>query len=156
MRVFSIGGISGSSEGRVRRSAAVVEVVLEELLDLDVLQGIVGLLPSRPPPPGATSSAVGLLDRDLLEEGVLHHLLLEDLGQLEGGEGQELDRLLERRGEDEPLGEPGREPQLLLHRQAFSLRLRSVASGLALVQAEGFAEVDAAHLRVRSELERRA
>ena len=59
----------------------------------------------------------GLLDRRLLQQGVLRDLLLEDLGQLQGGEGQELDGLLERGGEDQPLGEAGVQPQLLLHGQ---------------------------------------
>ena len=77
---------------------AVVEVVLEEPLDLDLLQRVLGplallgrlLL-------GDLLGRLRLLDRDLLEQRVLHHLLLEHLGELEGGERQELDRLLERR-----------------------------------------------------------
>ena len=111
VRVFSMGGSSGISELRVRRWSRVVEVVLEELLDVDLLQGVaalasvLGLLLRR-----SRSAAIGLLDRHLLQQRVLHDLLLEHLGQLQGGEGQELDGLLERRGEDEPLGEAGVRP----------------------------------------------
>ena len=99
---------------------AVVEVVLEEALDLDLLQRVLGLL------------ALGrlllrdllglrLLDRDLLEERVLHHLLLENLGQLQRRERQELDRLLERRGEYQTLRKPGREAELLVESHAVSV-----------------------------------
>jgi hypothetical protein len=43
------------------------------------------------------------LGSHLLEERVLEQLLLHDLLQLEGGELQELDRLLEQRCHDDPL-----------------------------------------------------
>ena len=43
---------------------------------------------------------------DLLEERILLELLAHDLLELEGGELQELDRLLEQRRHDDPLGLP--------------------------------------------------
>ena len=46
-----------------------------------------------------------LLGGDLLEQGVLHHFLREPIGQLERRHRQQLDRLLERRRQDELLRE---------------------------------------------------
>jgi hypothetical protein len=101
---------------RAARAAvvAVVQVVLEEFLDVDLLEDVVPLrlglflrdLLRR-----------GLLLGDLLQERVLHHLLLEHLRQLEGGEGKELDGLLQGRREDEPLRKAGAEAELLLNGQ---------------------------------------
>ena len=54
------------------------------------------------------------LGLSVAEQRVLHHLLLQHLGQLQCRQGQELDGLLEGRREDEPLGEALREAQLLL------------------------------------------
>ena len=119
---------------------AVVEVVLEELLDVDLLQGVValrlvlGLLLRRSRPRTASPG------RDLLEQRVLHHLLLEDLGQLEGGEGQELDGLLERRGEDQPLGEAGAEgPASVGWPQDLCLRSRVGCHGAGVARRAGSA-----------------
>ena len=115
--VFSIGGISGTSDARPP-AGRVVEVVLEELVHLDVRHGVVAL--------GRLLGLLGrlrvgghhLLGGDLLQqERVLHDLLLQHLRQLEGGEREQLDGLLERGGEDEPLGETLRKTQLLLDRQ---------------------------------------
>ena len=130
--VVEIGGLrEGVLDGRHLRhlggpgaplEATVVEVVLEELLDLDVLQGVVGLLPFlRHLLLLDLLRGQRLLDRYLLEERVLHHLLLQHLGQLEGGEGEQLDGLLERGGEDQALREARREPELLLHGQGLHL-----------------------------------
>ncbi len=46
---------------------------------------------------------LGVLDRDLLEERVLLQLLAHDLLELERRELEELDRLLQQRGHDDPL-----------------------------------------------------
>ena len=140
---------------------AVVEVVLEELLDVDLLEGVVALLLAPWPPPAAISSADSCSWRHLLQQRVLHHLLLEHLGQLEGGEGQQLDGLLERRREDEPLGEAGAEAQLLLDGQwiaalfgVYDPSHRSRAARRRLVEPEGLAEVDPADLLVGGQLGR--
>ena len=55
------------------------------------------------------------VDRDFLEQRVLQELLLHDLLQLEGGELQELDGLLEERRHDDPLGHPLGEARLHRH-----------------------------------------
>jgi len=92
--------------------AAVVEVVLEEALDLDVLQRVVAALLGRLGLGLGLDllGGLGLLDRRLLQERVLHHLLVEHLGQLQGGERQELDRLLQRGRQDQALRQPCRQP----------------------------------------------
>ena len=87
---------------------AVVEVVLEELLDVDVLQGVGALLLLLGLLVGDLVRG-GLLRGHLLQQRILHDLLLEHLGQLECRQGQQLDRLLEGRREDEPLREALRE-----------------------------------------------
>ena len=109
-------------------AAAVVEVVLEEALDLDVLERVVGALALglglRLRLLRDLLAGLGLLERHLLEQRVLHHLLLEHLGQLQRRERQQLDRLLQRRRQDQPLRQARGEPQLLVKRQELRLRLR--------------------------------
>ena len=56
--------------------------------------------------------------RSLLEEGVLLQLLLQELLELHRGELQEVDRLLEHRRHDEPLGLAEAETGFHGHRQA--------------------------------------
>ena len=97
---------------------AVVEVVLEEALDLDLLERVLRALPLLDRL--LLRDLLGrlrLLDRDLLEQRVLHHLLLEHLGQLEGRERQQLDRLLQRGRQDQPLRQPRGEAELLVECQ---------------------------------------
>ena len=66
---------------------------------------------------GVVAGASGVVDAErlggglglgghLFEERILEQLLLHDLLQLEGRELQELDRLLEQRGHDDPLALP--------------------------------------------------
>jgi hypothetical protein len=64
------------------------------------------------------SSRVGLLDR-LLQDRVLHQLLLDLLHQLQLRHLQELDGLLERGGHDEPLAHPDAEFLLEGHRSSL-------------------------------------
>ena len=76
---------------------------------------------------------VTVLGRRLLEQRVLEELLLDDLLELERGELQELDRLLEQRGHDDPLA--------LLQGEA---RLHGHRSTLPCLQREPLAEIDLA------------
>ena len=54
----------------------------------------------------ATVERARLLPPELLQERVFQQLFLDDLLQLERGQLQELDRLLEERGHDDPLALP--------------------------------------------------
>ena len=58
------------------------------------------------------------LGRDLLEQRVLDHLLIQQIRQLQRRHRQQLDRLLERRRQDELLNEFG--VQLLLDRHGVA------------------------------------
>ena len=109
---------------RRARAVAVVQVVAEEVLVVGVVP-LVGLL-------GARLLGVRLvllrllgrlqvLGRDLLEQRVLHHLLVQQIGQLQRRHRQQLDRLLERWRKDELLNEFGVE--LLRNRHVLSVGL---------------------------------
>ncbi len=96
--------------GRRPRAVAVVEVVAEEVLVVRVVPGV-GLL-------GGGLLGFGLvgllllgglefLGRDLFEQRVLDHLLVQQVGELERRHRQQLDRLLQRRRQNELLNEFG-------------------------------------------------
>ena len=129
---------------RRARAVAVVEVVAEEVLVVGVVPGV-GLVGGR-----LLGGLLGLLlfgrlellGRDFFEERVLDHLLVQEIGQLQRGHRQELDRLLERRREDELLNEFG--VQLLRDRHWSS---RPFVPSI-LVQSEVSAEVNPLHFFV--------
>ena len=94
--------------GRLPRAVAVVQVVAEEIFVVGVVPGVpffgrrlVGwlllllLLLGR----------LEFLGRHLLEQRVLDHLLVQQVGQLERRHRQQLDGLLQRRRQDELLNE---------------------------------------------------
>ena len=56
---------------------------------------------------GGASAGCEFLGRNLLEHRVLDHLLIQQVRQLERRHRQQLDRLLERRREDQFLNELG-------------------------------------------------
>ena len=96
---------------RRARPVAVVEIVAEEVLVVLVVPGV-GLV--RPAAPASVFSGAGgglgrlqLLGRHLLEHRVLDHLLVEQIGQLERRHRQQLDRLLQRRRQNQLLDELG-------------------------------------------------
>ena len=95
---------------RRARAVAVVEVVAEEVLVVGVVPGVglfggglvgfglLGLLLFR---------RLQLLGRHLFEQRVLDHLLVQQIRQLERRHRQQLDRLLQRRRQNELLNEFG-------------------------------------------------
>ena len=111
--------------GRLREPVAVVEVVAEEILVVGVVPGV-AFLGGRLVGSGFSGALLfgrlQLLGRDLFEQRVLHHLLVQQLGQLERRHRQQLDRLLERRRQDELLNESGME--FLLNRHGSIGRVR--------------------------------
>ena len=114
--------------GRGARAVAVVEVVAEEVL-------VVGVVPGVGLSAGCLSAGLlrllllgrlELLGRDFLEQRVLDHLLVQQVGQLERRHRQQLDRLLQRRRQDELLNEFGVE--FLLNRHESSRPFPSLQS----------------------------
>ena len=102
---------------RRARAVAVVEVVAEEVLVVGVVPGV-GLFGGRLVGFGLLGlllfSRLQLFGRHLLEQRVLDHLLVQQVGELERRHRQQLDRLLQRRRQNELLNELGVE--LLLNR----------------------------------------
>jgi len=91
---------------RRSRAVAVVKVVAEEILVILVVPGVglVWLLLRL----GLFLRLGGLrrlqfLGGHLLEQGVLHHLLIQEIGELQGRHRQQLDCLLQRRRENQLL-----------------------------------------------------
>ena len=107
---------------RRARAVAVVEIVAEEVLVVRIVprfrllgRGVglrIGLVRRR-----LGVGCLLVLRRHFLQEGILHDLPVQQIGQLDGRHRQQLDRLLQRRGEDESLGEPRLEPLLDCHRR---------------------------------------
>ena len=99
--------------------------------------------PSRASGPASSSSGISS------SSGFSHHLLVDDVREFQGGEGQELDRLLHRRRQHETLRHLGRKRQALL-------KGHGLGPGLGKHEVEIIAEVDAPHLGVGGEGARRA
>ena len=90
-------------------AVAVVEVVAEEVLVVLIVPGVglVGLLLGVWLFLGLRGLGwLQFLRGHLLEHGVLDHLLVEQIGELECRHRQQLDRLLKRRRQNELLDEP--------------------------------------------------
>ncbi len=94
------------------RAVALVEVFAEEILVVVVFPVVglalgplgvllVGLVGGR-----LCLGGLQVLARNLLQQGVLDHLLVQHVGKLERRHRQQLDRLLERRRQNELLREP--------------------------------------------------
>ena len=155
--VFSIGGQLLDLLRRVG-TIAVVEVIAEEVLVVAVVPvvGLLGLLRLLGLGLLRRGGGVGLLQvlgRDLLEQRVLDHLLVEQVGQLQRRHRQQLDRLLQRWRQNELLNELG--VKFLRNRHE---RLRMSASNLEpiLVQPEIGPEINSPHVVVGRQLVRRA
>jgi hypothetical protein len=92
---------------RGARAVAVVQVVAEEVVVIGVVPGVgllgggLGLLLFRL----LLLRRLQLLGRDLLQQRVLHHLLVQKICQLERRHRQQLDRLLQRGRQNELLNE---------------------------------------------------
>ena len=94
---------------RRARAVAVVQVVAEEVLVVGVVPGVglVGLGLELALFFGGRGHVGGLevLGRDLFEQRVLDDLLVEEVGEFQGRHWQQLDRLLERRRQNQLLCE---------------------------------------------------
>ena len=93
------------------RPVAVLQVIAEEIFVVGVVPGVVlglGLGTSCSfSVAGWASAACRILGGDLLEQGVFHHFLRQEIGQLERRHRQQLDRLLQRGRQDELLRQLG-------------------------------------------------
>jgi hypothetical protein len=124
--VFSIGGSSLTSAGSAG-AVAVVKVVAEEVFVVGVVPLVV-LFGARLVGLGLVLlSLLGGLEvfgRDFLQQRVLHHLLVQQIRELQRRHRQQLDGLLERWRKDELLNELG---------VKFLLNRHESVSGLCLL-----------------------
>jgi hypothetical protein len=83
---------------RLARAVALVEILAEEILVVGVVPGLflaLGLLRLGLRLRSRGLFGGGILGRRLLEQRILHHLLVEEVGQLERRHRQQLDSLLQ-------------------------------------------------------------